>query len=104
MKPLVEYIVKALVDQPDAVKINETEGESITILEINVAPDDVGKVIGKEGRIANSIRTIAKASGAKTRKRVSVEIMTEDRKSRREQGEVPMPGNEFSQEGVESSQ
>jgi uncharacterized protein len=79
MKELVEYLVKALVDKPDAVKISQTEGEAVTILEIRVAPDDAGKVIGKEGRIANAIRTIVKAAGAKNQKRVSVEIMTEER-------------------------
>ena len=65
MKELVEYIVKELVDKPDEVKINETQGESIAILEISVAPEDVGKVIGKEGRIANAIRTVVKAAAAK---------------------------------------
>jgi predicted RNA-binding protein YlqC (UPF0109 family) len=80
MKELVEYIVKALVDQPEAVVVSETEGESITILEIKVAPNDVGKVIGKEGRIANAIRTVAKAAGAKNKKRVSVEILTKEEK------------------------
>ena len=58
MKDLVEYIVKALVDLPNEVVVAETEGESITILEIKVASSDVGKVIGKEGRIANAIRTV----------------------------------------------
>ena len=79
MKELVEYLVKALVDKPDEVKISQTEGEAVTIIEIRVASDDAGKVIGKEGRIANAIRTIVKASGAKSQKRVSVEIMTEER-------------------------
>lgn len=79
MKSLIEYIVKALVDQPEAVVISEVEGESITILEIRVAQEDIGKVIGKEGRIANALRTIAKASGAKSRKRVNVEIISGDK-------------------------
>jgi uncharacterized protein len=79
MKELVEYLVKALVDKPDEVKISQTEGESATILEIRVASDDAGKVIGKEGRIANAIRTIVKAAGAKDKKRITVEIMTEDK-------------------------
>ena len=56
MKELVEMIVKALVDEPEAVEIKETTGASVVILEITVAPDDVGKVIGKDGRIANAIR------------------------------------------------
>jgi predicted RNA-binding protein YlqC (UPF0109 family) len=78
MKELVEYIVRALVDKPDEVNISETQGESLTILEIKVGQEDVGKVIGKEGRIANSIRAIAKAAAAKQKKRVTVEILTED--------------------------
>jgi len=79
MKELVEYLVKALVDKQEEVKISQTEGESVTILEIRVASDDAGKVIGKDGRIANAIRTIVKAAGAKNKKRVTVEIMTQDR-------------------------
>ncbi len=76
MKALVENIVKALVDVPEDVNIQETAGESIVILEINVATDDVGKVIGKEGRIANAIRTVVKAAAAKQHKKVTVEIVT----------------------------
>ncbi|MBU0580804.1 MAG: KH domain-containing protein [Candidatus Margulisbacteria bacterium] len=76
MKQLVEYIVKELVDKPEEVKINETQGESIIILEISVASDDIGKVIGKEGRIANAIRTVVKAAAAKQGKKVTVEIMS----------------------------
>jgi len=79
MKELVEYLVKALVDKPEEVNISQTEGESVTILEIRVALDDAGKVIGKEGRIANAIRTIVKAAAAKNNKRVTVEIMTQER-------------------------
>ena len=81
MKELVEYIVKALVDKPDQISVNETVGESVTILEIRTAPDDVGKVIGREGRIANSIRAITKAAAAKQNKKVSVEILTDDDRS-----------------------
>jgi len=77
MKELVQTLVKALVDQPDEVHINETAGESVVILEISVAPNDVGKVIGKEGRIANAIRTVVKAAAAKHDKKVTVEIMAE---------------------------
>ena len=80
MKELVEYIVKALVDKPDEINVAETEGESITILEISVAQDDVGKVIGREGRIANAIRTVAKAAAAKNKKRVTIEILTKEGK------------------------
>jgi len=80
LKELVEYLVKALVDKPEEVSIVQTDGESVTILEIRVASDDAGKVIGKEGRIANAIRTIVKAAAAKNNKRVNVEIMTGERK------------------------
>ncbi len=76
MKDLVEMIVQSLVDYPSEVSINETAGESIIILEISVASDDVGKVIGKEGRIANAIRTVVKAAAAKHDKKVTVEILT----------------------------
>jgi predicted RNA-binding protein YlqC (UPF0109 family) len=79
MKELVEYIVKSLVDKPEAVEVNETQGEAVTIIEIRTAPEDAGKVIGREGRIANSIRTIVKAASAKQQRKVSVEILTEDR-------------------------
>jgi hypothetical protein len=80
MKELVEYIVKALVDKPEAVEVKETQGESVTILEIRTAPEDSGKVIGREGRIANSIRTIVKAASAKQNKKITVEILTEEKK------------------------
>ena len=86
MKELVEYIIKALVDFPDEVQVKETEGSSITIIEITVADADVGKVIGKEGRIANAIRTLTKAAAAKSRKKVNVEIITKDDK-----GKQPSP-------------
>lgn len=76
MKELVELITKSLVDNPDDVVIKETAGESIVILEIKVGSDDVGKVIGKEGRIANAIRTVVKAAAAKQGKKVTVEIIT----------------------------
>lgn len=78
MKDLIEYIVKALVDKPEEVNISEVQGETATIIEVRVADDDAGKVIGKEGRIANALRTVAKAAGAKDKKRVSVEILTKE--------------------------
>lgn len=80
MRELVEYIVKALVDKPDQIEVRETLGETVTILEIKTAPEDVGKVIGREGRIANAIRTITKAAGAKQNKRISVEILSDEGK------------------------
>ncbi len=81
MKELVEYIVKSLVDKPEAVEVNETQAETVTIIEIRTAPEDAGKVIGREGRIANAIRAIVKAASAKQQKKVSVEIITEDKKA-----------------------
>ena len=78
MKELVEYIAKALVDKQEQVEVKETETESLTIIEIRTAPEDAGKVIGREGRIANSIRAIVKAAAAKQNKRVTVEILTDD--------------------------
>jgi len=74
-KDLVEYIVKSLVDIPDEVSINVIEGEKSTILELKVASDDVGKVIGKQGRIAKAIRTILSASATKSGKRAVLEIL-----------------------------
>lgn len=81
MRELVEYIVKALVDNPEAVNVAETQGETVTIIEVRTAPEDSGKVIGREGRIANSIRTIVKAAAAKQQKRVTVEILTEEKET-----------------------
>jgi predicted RNA-binding protein YlqC (UPF0109 family) len=79
MKNLVELLVKSLVDNQEEVNVSETSGNSITVVEISVAPEDVGKIIGKEGRIANAIRTVVKAAGAKQNKKVTVEIVTKDR-------------------------
>ena len=78
MKDLVDYIVKSLVDNPEFVVVNETSGSSVIILEISVGSSDIGKVIEKEGRIANAIRTIVKAAAAKSDKKVTVEILTSD--------------------------
>lgn len=75
MKELVEFIARALVDKPEDVKVTETDGERSLIIEIRVAPEDMGKVIGKQGKIAQSIRTLTKATAAKEGKRVAVEIM-----------------------------
>ena len=74
-KDLVEYIVKSLVDDPSAVNIAVVEGEKSTILELRVAPDDIGKVIGKHGRIARAIRTVLQAATAKTGKHAILEIL-----------------------------
>ncbi len=75
MKELVEILAKALVDHPDEVYVNQIEGEQSIILELKVNPDDMGKVIGKQGRIAKAIRTLVKAAAAKEGKRVVVEII-----------------------------
>ncbi|KRQ86959.1 hypothetical protein ABG79_01149 [Caloramator mitchellensis] len=75
MKELVEIIAKALVDNPDAVVVNEIAGEQSVIIELKVAPEDMGKVIGKQGRIARAIRTVVKAAATKMNKRVVVEII-----------------------------
>jgi len=74
-KDLVEYIAKSLVDNPKSVEVNVIEGEKSTILELKVAQEDIGKVIGKSGRIARAIRTILSAAAAKTEKRVVLEIL-----------------------------
>lgn len=75
MKELVEIIAKALVDHPDDVVVQEVEGEQSIILELKVANDDMGKVIGKQGRIAKAIRTVIKAAATKEDKRVMLEII-----------------------------
>ena len=75
MKELLELIAKALVDDPDAVSVSEVEGEQTTILELRVAQDDLGKVIGKQGRTARAIRTLLSASGTKLGKRFHLEII-----------------------------
>jgi predicted RNA-binding protein YlqC (UPF0109 family) len=74
-KELVEYIVRSLVDYPNEVEINEVEGEQSTILELRVKKEDIGKVIGKHGRIARAIRTVINASATKSGKRVMLEIL-----------------------------
>lgn len=75
MKELVEILAKALVDYPEQVEVNEVVGEQSIILELKVAQDDMGKVIGKQGRIAKAIRTVVKAAAIKEEKRVVVEII-----------------------------
>lgn len=73
---LLDYIVRNLVDDPDAVEIVEKPGRRVTVYEIAVARADWGKVIGKEGRIANAIRTVAKAAATTSGEHIAVEIMT----------------------------
>ena len=74
MKDLVELIAKSLVDNPDGVVVTETEDEEQVTLELTVAPEDMGKVIGKGGRIAKAIRTVVKAAASKGDKKVVVDI------------------------------
>ena len=75
MKELVEVIAKALVDDPESVVVNEREEKKTTVLEVRVAESDMGKVIGKQGRIAKAIRSVVKAAAAKEDKKVNVDIM-----------------------------
>jgi hypothetical protein len=75
LKELLEYLAKALVDSPDEVRVVATETETTVVLELMVAKDDVGKVIGKQGRIARALRTIVKASAVRDGKRAIVEIV-----------------------------
>ncbi|SFR01033.1 KH domain-containing protein [Desulfoscipio geothermicus] len=75
MKELVETLAKALVDNPDMVTVDMIENEKSCTIELRVAPDDMGKVIGKQGRIARAIRTVVKAAATKERKKVTVEII-----------------------------
>ena len=75
MRDLVEMIARALVDQPESVSVTQTDGEQGTILELTVAPDDLGKVIGKQGRTVKAFRTLLGAAGMKHRKRFVLEIL-----------------------------
>ena len=75
LKELVEYIVKKLVDRPESVVVSEVSGEQATIIELRVAPEDLGKVIGKEGKTARAIRTLVHAAASKERKRAVLEIL-----------------------------
>ena len=75
MRELVEVIAKALVDNPEEVAVTETENEMSIVIELRVAQADMGKVIGKQGRIAKAIRSVVKAAAAKSEKKVIVDIM-----------------------------
>ena len=75
MKDLIEYIAKALVDHPEQVRVSEVEGERTSVIELTVAKEDLGKVIGKQGRTARAIRTILSAASTKIRKRSVLEII-----------------------------
>ena len=75
MKELIEMIAKALVDNPDKVKVSQLDGEQSSIIELKVAQEDLGKIIGKQGRNAQAIRVIVSAAGMKLKKRFNVEII-----------------------------
>jgi predicted RNA-binding protein YlqC (UPF0109 family) len=75
MRELVEYIAKAIVDEPGGVQVAEVEGERVTVIELRVAQGDLGKVIGKQGRTARAIRTLLNANATKLRKRAVLEIL-----------------------------
>jgi hypothetical protein len=76
MQELVEYMVKALVRKPEAVLVTLVEGDGVTVYEISVDPEDLGRVIGRHGRIANAVRSVVKAAGTKSNKRATVEILS----------------------------
>ena len=75
MRDLIEAIAKALVDHPDQVSVRAVEGEQVTVLELRVDPSDLGKVIGKQGRTATSVRTILRTAGMKLKRRITLEIV-----------------------------
>jgi predicted RNA-binding protein YlqC (UPF0109 family) len=75
LKELVEYIAKSLVDHPDAVEVTQSSSHSSVVLELRVAPDDMGRVIGKSGRVANAIRALLRVAGAKDGRRITLEII-----------------------------
>ncbi|MDR3085281.1 MAG: KH domain-containing protein [Christensenellaceae bacterium] len=75
MRELVEYIAKSLVDSPDAVEVRELRGETGLIIELHVAPEDMGKVIGRQGRIAKAIRAVVKAAGLRRGEPAMLEIL-----------------------------
>ena len=75
MKDLINYIAQALVDHPEQVSVNEVTGDQTSVRELSVAKEDIGKVIGKQGRTARAMRTILNAASAKTKKRTVLEIV-----------------------------
>ena len=75
MEELVEYLARGLVDKPDEVRVERVERDGATVLELHVAQDDLGKVIGRQGRVARALRTIIRASGARSNERTLLEIV-----------------------------
>jgi predicted RNA-binding protein YlqC (UPF0109 family) len=86
MKDLVQYLAKSLVNKPDAVEVKETEGDSTSVLELRVAKEDLGRIIGKQGRTAKSIRTILNAAASRTNRKVVLEIVEDDKPSLQQSG------------------
>jgi predicted RNA-binding protein YlqC (UPF0109 family) len=76
MEDLIAVIAKALVDHPEDVRVNAVEGDNMVVYELSVNPDDVGKVIGRQGRIAKALRTVVTSAAVKEKKRVAVEIVS----------------------------
>jgi uncharacterized protein len=77
MKELVQYLARSLVNHPDAVEVKETEGEIASVLELRVAKEDLGRIIGKQGRTAKSIRTLLNAAASRTNRKIVLEIVEE---------------------------
>ena len=75
MAELLEWLAKRLIDDPEAVRVDTVEEADVTILQLRVAPEDIGKVIGRQGRIARALRTVVRASGARSHRRVVLEIV-----------------------------
>jgi len=75
VRDLIEYVVKALADKPDAVSLSEIEGEASIVLELRVAPEDMGRMIGRQGRTINAMRSLSRVVGAKMGKKVTLEIV-----------------------------
>ncbi len=78
MKDLIDYLAKSLVDNPDAVEVKETQGETASVLELRVAKEDLGRIIGKQGRTAKSIRTILNAAASRVNRKVVLEIVEDN--------------------------
>jgi uncharacterized protein len=75
MKELIQYLAKSLVNHPEAVEVKETEGDTASVLELKVAKEDLGRIIGKQGRTAKSLRTLLNAAASRTNRRVVLEIV-----------------------------
>ena len=91
MKGLIEYIARALVDQPEAVELKSSEAEGGVLYELKVAPDDVGKVIGRDGRTVNALRTVVAAAAAKRGEKARLEVLDDRRNGAAAGTDVPVP-------------